>query len=318
MAKAKTTRKKAAPRKRAPRKSSVKRVSGFNKLLQALPFTEKQIQRGATWGVLLALGVVGYGVAEFFGAPAMAKQEFAHAASRAGFEVKHITVRGADKVNRLKVYEIVLTEKDRAMPLVDVEKLRSDLMEFGWIQDARVSRQLPDTLIVDIVERVPHAAWNNDGKLLLIDKSGIVLGKVTQAQAREFPLITGHRANERAEDLTALLEEAPALIPMVRKAEWIGNRRWNISFKSGETLALPEGKESAAAAWINFARMDGINRLLGKGVTYFDLRDPERAYLRMPRKKKEEAETKQSDKSKSEPEKEDTARQVTTQQGMQA
>ncbi len=290
MAKAKTTRKKAAPRKRAAPRKTVRKASPLNKLLQVLPFTESQIQRGATWGLLLLIAIVGYGVAEFFGAPAAARQEFAEAAGRAGFEVKRIEVRGVDRVNELKVYEIVLNEKDRAMPLVDVEKLRSDLMEFGWIKDARVSRQLPDTLIVDIVERVPHAAWDNGQSLTLIDKSGAVLGEVSAAQAREFPLIAGYRANERAEDLSALLEEAPALIPLVTKAEWIGNRRWNISFKSGETLALPEGRTEAAAAWINFARMDGINRLLGKGVTYFDLRDPERAYLRMPRKEKEDIE----------------------------
>jgi len=32
--------------------------------------------------------------------------------------------------------------------------------------------------------------------------------------------------------------------------------------------------------------MDGVNRLLGRGVVHFDLRDAERAYLRMPPKPK--------------------------------
>lgn len=290
MAKAKISRKKSAPRKkRTTRKSTVKRTSWFNRALAAMPFTEKQMQKGATVGLVALVLVAGYGVAEFFDVPAAAKQEFAEAAGRAGFEVKRVEVRGADRVNELKVYEIVLAEKDRAMPLVDIEQLRADLLQFGWIKDARISRQLPDTLIVDIVERVPHAAWDNGRKLSLIDKHGVVLGEISEAEAREFPRITGHRANERAQDLTSLLNEAPALIPMVTQAEWVGNRRWNISFKSGETLALPEGRESAAAAWLNFARMDGVNRMLGKGVSYFDLRDPDRAYLRIPRNEKDDS-----------------------------
>ncbi len=297
MAKAKVTRKKAPTRKKAaPRKRTVKRTSWFNKLLQLLPFTEAQLQRAATWLVIGVIAVTGYGVAQFFELPAKAKYEFAQAAGRAGFEVKRVEVRGVDRVNELKVYEIVLAEKDRAMPLVDIDQLRADLLQFGWIEDARISRQLPDTLIVDIVERVPHAAWDNGRKLTLIDKSGAVLGEITEAQAHGFPRISGQRANERVEDLTTLLNEAPALTPLVTEAEWVGNRRWNITFESGEKLALPEGKELAAAAWLNFARMDGVNRLLGKGVTYFDLRDPERAYLRIPRAEKENLETDNSGK----------------------
>lgn len=286
MAKAATARRKPASRKkRTVRKSTVKRVSWVNRLLHTLPFTERQLQRSATWGLMALIAVVLYGVAQFFGLPEAAKQEFAEAAGRAGYEVKRVEVRGVDRVNELKVYEIVLAQKDRAMPLVDLDKVRTDLLAFGWIKDARVSRQLPDTLIVDIVERVPHAAWDDGRKLSLIDRQGVVLGEVSDAEAKGFPRITGRRANERAVDLTVLLDTAPALIPMVSNAEWIGNRRWNIQFKTGETLALPEGQDLAAAAWLNFARMDGINRLLGKGVTYFDLRDPDRAYLRIPREK---------------------------------
>ncbi len=293
MARTTRTRRKASPRKRAARKTTVKHSSWLNRTLQLLPFTEKQIQRAATWVLVGAMAAAAYGVAAFFEVPEKAKYEFAQAAGRAGFEVKRVEVRGVDRVNELKVYEIVLAEKDRAMPLVDIEKLRADLMQFGWIKDARISRQLPDTLIIDIVERVPHAAWDDGRSLTLIDKTGVVLGSVSEAQAHGFPRITGPRANERAEDLTALMNAAPALVPMVTQAEWVGNRRWNISFDSGETLALPEGKDSAAAAWLNFARMDGVNRLLGKGVTYFDLRDPERAYLRIPRREKDNLETTQ-------------------------
>ena len=47
--------------------------------------------------------------------------------------------------------------------LVDVDAIRSRLLQFGWVKDARVSRRLPDTLVVDIVERTPAALWQNQG-----------------------------------------------------------------------------------------------------------------------------------------------------------
>ena len=49
--------------------------------------------------------------------------------------------------------------------LVDLAAIRDRLLQYGWVQDARVSRRLPDTLVIDIVERTPAAMWQNDGSL---------------------------------------------------------------------------------------------------------------------------------------------------------
>jgi cell division protein FtsQ len=75
---------------------------------------------------------------------------------------------------------------------------------------------------------------------------------------------------------------APALKPLLAGATWVGNRRWDLRFQSGETLALPEGASTAAAALMKFAQLDGVNRLLGRGIVRFDMRDPERFVLRLP------------------------------------
>jgi len=82
--------------------------------------------------------------------------------------------------------------------------------------------------------------------------------------------------------LSNLLDAAPALKPHVSEAEWVGNRRWNLTFKTGQILALPQGDEDSAGALMSFARLDGVNRLLGGKVAAFDMRNPERIYMRVP------------------------------------
>jgi cell division protein FtsQ len=72
------------------------------------------------------------------------------------------------------------------------------------------------------------------------------------------------------------------LRPQLKSAEWIGNRRWNLTFKTGQLLALPEGKDESAKALITFAQLDGRNRLLGGKATAFDMRAGDRIYIRMP------------------------------------
>ena len=185
-----------------------------------------------------------------------------------------------DQVQRL--YDIALAQKDRSMAAVELEDVRRDLMQYGWIKDARVSRRLPDTLVVDIVERTPAAIWQNDGRLSLIDDSGVVLEPVTVATMPDLPLVIGPNANRRAQDLDALLAEASSLKELLAGATWVGNRRWDLRFRSGETLSLPEGDAEAKAALAKFAHMDGANRLLGRGILRFDMRDPSRFVLRMP------------------------------------
>jgi len=55
-------------------------------------------------------------------------------------------------------------------------------------------------------------------------------------------------------------------------ATWIGGRRWDIRFKTGETLSLPEGAAPALAALKRFMDMNTRRNLLGGNFLRFDMR----------------------------------------------
>ena len=168
------------------------------------------------------------------------------------------------------------------MPLVDLHELRTRLLELSWVKDARVSKQLPDTLVIDIVERTPHAVLRLPDRLVLIDANGNLLEPISPERARGKLILSGANAGTQVAVLSALLGAAPALKPQIREAEWVGNRRWNLTFKTGQVLDLPEGNRPMAKALIEFARLDGTNRLIGGRVAAFDMRTPGRVYLRIP------------------------------------
>ena len=296
-----TTRKNAGRKASSPKRTStrqkVRQLSWFDRFLRTLPFSESEIQKGFTWiaaGVLILLLVI---AARFFGVPAAVHQQYAAIAAKAGFVVMRVETTGMERVDQLKVYSIVLAEKDRAMPLVDLEKIRSDLMQYGWIEDVRVSRRLPNTLVVEITERKPSAIWKRGNKLSLIDGKGVVLENVSVNETNGLPTLNGQGANVQSVALAQLVARAPSLKPQISAASWVGNRRWDLTFKTGETLALPEGEAAAAEALLNFARMDGVNRLLGRDIIHFDLRDPDRMYLRKSPKTEAGAETKSAEDS---------------------
>ncbi|WP_114520527.1 cell division protein FtsQ/DivIB [Altererythrobacter sp. ZODW24] len=282
--KGKGVRRSAAAKGRAStaRKARAKTGSALDSVMAILPFTEEQLHRIFLAVILGGAVALAWFVASLAGVPAMAERQIAGLASDAGFEVRGVQIRGVERMNELKVYERVLGQQDRAMPLVDLGAVREELLELSWVKDARVSRQLPTTLVVDIVERVPHAVLKKPKRLVLIDAEGIELEPISKDNAKGRLLVSGPGAQNQVAALGKLLDSAPALKPQVSEAEWVGNRRWNLTFTTDQVLALPQGESTSSTALVSFARLDGVNRLLGGKVATFDMRAPERIYMRIP------------------------------------
>jgi cell division protein FtsQ len=282
-------------------RGALKRQGAFGRFLAALPVSDATLQRIATFLLFVVVAGSLIVLAVFFGLPGMMRDQVAILASRAGFQVEKVEVHGTRNMDDVPVYSIALGEVDRSMLNIDLPKLRAQMLKLPWVSDARISRRLPDTLVVDIVERKPVAVWQHDGHLALIDVTGAILSRLNGKTLPDLPLVVGPHANMQAQRLATLMESAPSLKPVLVGATWVGNRRWDLRFQSGETLSLPEGDREAAAALVSFTRMDGVNRLLGRGIVRFDMRDPDKFVLRLPKKDAKEGDdtsSKSDDNSK--------------------
>ncbi len=264
-----------------PRKAS-SRVRVPKKLVSKLPVEQESANRLARWTFgLFALAIAGVAAAAV-DLPGRTWSALGETMGEAGFRVRSVDVVGVRNMDSRPVFQIALDQKSTAMPLVDVDAIRRKLLRYGWVKDARVSRRLPDTLVIDIVEREPAALWQDDKRLSLIDSDGVVLDKVKVTEMPDLPLLVGPGANARSRDLEALLGEAPNLRPQLESAAWVSRRRWDLNFQTGETVALPEGSAEARKALAKFARLDKSAGLLGRGILRFDLRVPGKMIVRLP------------------------------------
>ena len=275
-AKTRKSAKVAVPRKIAKRlpvdQAHANKVAGlvFGAFLLAIAFV-----------VLLALDI-----------PAKAERAAASTVGKVGFTVSGYQIVGLNHMARAPVDAIVTDELRRAadvaqsskapQALVDADAIRQRLLRFGWVKDARVLRRLPDTLVIDIVERRPAALWQYKGQLALIDADGVVLDRVPVDRMPDLPLLIGPGANSQERELASLMAAVPTLRPQLASATWVGGRRWDLNFQSGETVALPEGYGPASVALSKFARLDRQSSLLGRGIVRFDLRVPDKMIVRLP------------------------------------
>lgn len=286
MSQAQAIRRGSAPRRRSSpqRKPAKRKPASFSaQMAEIVPLEEATIRRIARWAVLGAIGVALVGLAIFLRVPQMVGWQIGEGIGKLGFAVERVEIQGIDRMERLPVYAVALDQPSMAMPNVDLTEIRRRVEAFSWVGEARVTRRLPDTLVIAIAEREPVAVWQHERQLYLIDGDGEVLEEVALDALPDLPLIIGPQANHQVEDFARLMQAAPALEPMLDGATWVGNRRWDLRFQSGEVLSLPEGGQESARAVRQFARMDGVTGLLGEGFRRFDMRVPDRFVVRVSR-----------------------------------
>jgi len=273
---------KSQSRAAGARRAKAKTTGALDTVMGVLPFTEEQWSR-IFMALIVAFGLVVVGtIASLAGVPALARAELARFAGDAGFSVETVRITGTKRMAEDRVYALAMAQENRPMTEVDIAALREQIKQLEWVEDARVSIQLPDTLAIDIVERVPHAVLQKPDRLVLIDKGGHELTPISRENAADKLLVSGPGVAKRMEDLELLFEATPAIEAQVKAVEWVGNRRWDFTFASGQVLALPEGKLRSVKALEDFAKLDGQYRLIGGKVTSFDMRNPPRIYMREP------------------------------------
>jgi cell division protein FtsQ len=273
-----------------PRKPA--KVTVPKKIAKRLPVDQARANKvaGMVFGAfVLAIALV---VLIALGIPAKAERAAGAAVGHAGFTVSGYQIVGLGHMNRAAVDAVVTDELHRAaeaagtdkapQALVEAGAIRQRLLQFGWIKDARILRRLPDTLVIDIVERKPAALWQNQGQLALIDSEGVVLDRVPITRMPDLPLLIGPGANAQEQELANMMADVPTLKPQLASATWVGGRRWDLNFQSGETVALPEDYGAARTALVKFAKADKQTGLLGRGLVRFDLRVPGQMIVRLP------------------------------------
>lgn len=175
--------------------------------------------------------------------------------------------------------EAVAVERGDPMLSLDLDAIRRRVEAIGWVRQATVWRQLPDTLHIEIVEREAFARWQIDGRVYLIDAEGKVLEEGDRPDFHHLFLLVGAGASDKAHDLLAMLQTEPALASRVVNAIRIRNRRWDIEFDNGIVARLPE--ENPAQAWIRLIELERQYGLLRRDIKAVDLRLEDRLTVQL-------------------------------------
>lgn len=195
-----------------------------------------------------------------------------------GFTVREVFVVGRKETPRGQILAALAVRKWMPIFDIDLSEARQRILALPWVREASVERQLPDMVLVRIVERRPMALWQNRGAFTVIDEHGQVIQANSVSDQGQMVVVVGEDAPAHAVELLQMLATEPDLERLVKAAVRVGGRRWNLHLDGDIDVRLPE--RDAAGAWRRLGQYQREHRLLDKGLRTLDLRIADRVILR--------------------------------------
>jgi len=124
--------------------------------------------------------------------------------------VTNLVVHGNKRLTTRDVQTLLDGMSGQNLLRVDLADYRRRLMESHWVADATLTRVLPSTVEIRIVERAPMAVARSGQQLFLVDDAGAVIDEFGP-QYRDFdlPLVDGLvRTSSKTGDATVNAEGA--------------------------------------------------------------------------------------------------------------
>jgi cell division protein FtsQ len=229
---------------------------------RSLPPTGRRSWIPATCGAALLLGASAFFVVSRMGALPASAPLSAHIDDlmiMAGIGVDEIHVTGHRYTIDNDIFAALELGARTSLLRYSPEAARRRVEALSWVKRATVSRVLPNSVEVRIVERTPMAVWLNGNGASLVDAEGRELARVPPSTLEGLPRISGVGAPEAVASLVAVLGAYPALKARVLVSERVGQRRWSLALDNGSRIDLPaEGESAAIDRLMNLADSAGL------------------------------------------------------------
>jgi cell division protein FtsQ len=173
----------------------------------------------ATWSLMKLL----LGVAIVVGAAgAVAWGAHRYALTSARFAIHAIEISGTKKKSDQDITKLLGVKVGDNIFAVDAKQLEQKLLQDPWIQQVKVSRTLPSTLRIDLVEREAGAIANIGDRLYLVTKTGEPFKELEDGDPFDLMIVTGIAADDLARDRLGAVERIATGLEIARHYERIG------------------------------------------------------------------------------------------------
>jgi len=199
------------------------------------------------------------------------------------FHIAAVRVYGAERVLQQDLVQLAQIQRGVSLLRLDVDRVRTRVMQHPWVRDALVHRLYPNALEVIVYERRPSAILESSNSYL-IDGAGYVLGKLEAKEgaglprlvmARNHGLTPGEQVQDAGVVAALRLLDQVQESPFFRQAaithiEVLSPERFVIHTRRGK-LVVGANMTAVAAKLEFFPALEEVLRTRAQRFEYIDL-----------------------------------------------
>jgi cell division protein FtsQ len=196
----------------------------------------------------------------------------------AGFGISSVQLGGNHRTQPAEILSALGFQPGESIFAADVLTARTRLMALPWVFDAEVRRQYPDSISVDIVERLPFALWQaSNGLYYVVDRAGRTITVAQVSQFPHLPQLGGEGAPEAASDVVDAVALHRAVSARLKSLQRMSGRRWNLVLDGDVTVQLPEDGWQSQLDVLEHLIVD--KGVLERDISEIDLRERDNVFF---------------------------------------
>ena len=114
---------------------------------------------------------------------------------KSSLRIKQIKIDGNRIVGENEILQLTQIQINALLYKVDLTAIQRNVMSHHYIKDAVVERNLPNSIHIQVVERVPIAIVNRP-ETMYLDENGVVLPRSISHRLFDLPMISGISESE--------------------------------------------------------------------------------------------------------------------------
>ena len=197
----------------------------------------------------------------------------------AGFVVKEIDVVGEGRLREGDVRTVLGIYEGQYFFGADLKAAQNRVEDLNWVENVVVRRLWPNRIVVEIIERDVFALWQHNGKMAVIDPSGVIIEDAAASDYDYLPHFIGETISNDSAKILELVARYPVLSQRFTTFRHVSDRRWDmIDMSADMTVKLPETDIEAALQ--NLVRYHHKTQWLDRKIDIIDLRIADRISVR--------------------------------------
>ena len=186
------------------------------------------------------------------------------------FSINSIEIIGRERSSKKILSEVLKPYKNKSLVSVNLKNIQNEIEKIVWIKDVIVRKVYPETLSISIEEYSPSAVWKRGSEHYILDKYGYRIEKIKSNEFQNYFKIRGMGADKKLKNLLDKLHYYPDILNQIDYANFISRRRWDLHYKNGLRILLPENNVSESLSLLDSYIKK--NKLIEKGHKKIDLR----------------------------------------------